>query len=63
MRQDEGHLGNVCNSARRSTGLSEVLSINTPSPMSEQASMYKNVNGRHTLHSLVQSVQRDSLEL
>lgn len=63
LRQDEGHLCNVCNCARRSAGLSEVMSINAPSPVSEQAGMYKNVNGRHPLHSLVQSVQRDSLEL
>lgn len=44
LRQDEGHLCNVCNSSRRATGLSEVMSINTSSPVSEQAGMCKNVN-------------------
>lgn len=35
IHTDDSHLRNIGKSARRSIGLKEVMSINTPSPVSE----------------------------
>lgn len=48
-RQAAGHLHSVCNSARRTTSLGGVMSMNTSSLRSRETSMFKSVDGRHVL--------------